>query len=87
MKSQDVVEPGMIPSNVKMTSGEFAQYTRHQVGVVLTILEASIPEGSQLEATKSLVKNSIHRDAQELESWSYQNVDGKASSFPFWSEK
>ena len=46
-----------------------------------------IPEGKQLEAAKSLIKNDIHRDAQDLEVWCYQNIDGKGSTFPFWSDK
>jgi hypothetical protein len=70
----------------ELTDGEFASYTRHQVGVVLTILEASIPEGRQLEAAKSLVKNSLHRDAKELAEWVEGNTDGK-KVFPFWSDK
>jgi len=76
----------MTPSIV-LDGGEFASYTRHQIGVILTILEASIPEGKQLDAAKSLIKNNIHRDAQDLEVWSYQNIDGKGSTFPFWSDK
>ena len=67
IQNQNVaVEEKMTPSIV-LSGGEFASYTRHQVGVILTILEASIPEGKQLEAAKSLIKNDIHRDAQDLE--------------------
>lgn len=84
--SKDVAD-GSMPISVKLTGGEFASYTRHQVGVVLTILEASIPEGKQLEAAKSIVKNSLHRDAVELETYCYGNTDGKAETFPFWSDK
>jgi hypothetical protein len=82
-----VKEEQVSPLAVKLTGGEFASYTRHQVGVILTIVEASIPQGKQLEAVKSMIKNSIHRDATELETWCYGQIDGQGGTFPFWSEK
>ncbi len=87
IKDKNVAVSEKMTPSIVLTGGEFASYTRRQVGVILTILEASIPEGKQLEAAKSIIKNSIHRDAQDLETWSYQNINGKWTTFPFWLDK
>ncbi len=58
--------------------------TKHNEGKLLTVLEASIPEGKQLEAIKSVVRSILWDNNYEVERWVFkQEADNCKLNFPF----
>lgn len=71
------------PYEAKVSLHEITDMVSHLQGEMLTIVEASMPEGKQLEALKSLVRNSLWKTQEVVSRWYYAQTNGKAEPFPY----
>lgn len=64
-------------------SVDLTNLTRHLEGRFLTIADACFSDLKQREAVKSLIKQALWDDYEVLQKWMFDQMEGKASSFPF----
>ncbi len=67
---------------------ELVSLTNHNQGKILTALEASYPEGKQLDAIKSLVKSMLWDSTEQVRAWIWEqdrspDSDNSSRIFPF----
>ena len=68
---------------IKVTSGQFLRLGSHLEGRLLTIIEASIVDKTQQDAMKSLVRQAIWNDFEQVTHWMANQTEGKGNTFPF----
>lgn len=70
---------------VKVTNGQFLRFGDHLQGRLLTIVEASIGDKTQLDAIKSLVKQALWGDFEQVTRWMAKQDEekGMGNNFPF----
>ena len=68
---------------VNVTSGQFLRLGDHLQGKVLTIIEAALTDKDQLMAVKSLVRQALWDDMEQVTRWMAGQRDGMGNTFPF----
>ena len=81
----DVAELHPTPEHKSgITQSELFYMGNHMIGKLLTIIDATVPVGSQNKSVKSLVRNAVWDDIEQAQSWLAQQQSGMRSSFPFY---
>lgn len=89
---------GLVPDNGKvldienmfikpsMSLQEINAYTSHIVGLVKTLIDASVIDVRQNKALKDLLGQQIWGACNEVENWAQEEREGKGRSFPFLNQ-
>lgn len=71
------------PHIPKITLSQLNRVVSDLEGRILTVLDASIADKRQCEASKSIVRQMIWQNFDKVREWYYQQAEGNGSNFPF----
>ena len=83
-KTLPVVKNGSLEPKINLN--ELRRFVGSLEGVLLTVIDASIVDDRQCEASKSLMRQMIWKNFETVQEWYYNQTDGFNSSFPFFEK-